>query len=122
MAAIPGVPGGFNPKVPTMSINHCNWQYKVSGPCNGKVVHNICIPKIGGLRRIMRDTENGGNAMFHNKYFMEYDHTLMDCMEEELIARNIREFDADDRPEDADGCTHINSTTNLYSRYMVQLP
>ena len=121
MAAIPGVPGGFNPKVPTMSINYCNWQYKGPGHCIGKIVHDICIPKIGGLRRIMRDTENGTNAMFYNKYFMEYDHTLMDCMEEELIAKNKGEFDDDGRPEDADGCIYINSTSHLDSRYVLPL-
>lgn len=34
-------------------------------------------------------------ALFHNKYFMERDHTVMDCIEEELISRNKLEYERD---------------------------
>ena len=110
LAVIPGVPGGFDPNALRVNINHCFWRYEDSQePCNGKVVHYICIPKIGDLSMIMRETEDE-KALFFNKYIMEYDHTLMDCMEEELISRNKREFVDDGSPEemDADGCIHIN--------------
>ena len=30
--------------------------------------------------------------MFHNKYFMERDHTVMDCVEEQLVIRNRLEY------------------------------
>ena len=33
--------------------------------------------------------------MFHNKYFMERDHTVMDCVEEELVIRNKQEYERD---------------------------
>ena len=33
--------------------------------------------------------------MFHNKYFMEKDHIVMDCMEEELVIRNRLEYEKD---------------------------
>ena len=100
LSAIPGVPGGFNPNALRVTIEHCLWK-KINDTkrCNGKVVHNICIPKIDDLSKIMRETSNGDRALFHNKYFMEYDHTLMDCMEEELIVRNKREFAEDGSPE-----------------------
>ena len=34
-------------------------------------------------------------AMFHNKYYMERDHTVMDCIEEELVSRNKQEYEKD---------------------------
>ena len=43
----------------------------------------------------MRVSENGEKALFHNKYFMELDHTVMDCMEERAVAKNRQEFEAD---------------------------
>ena len=33
--------------------------------------------------------------MFHNKYFMERDHTVMDCLEEQLVVRNRLEYEKD---------------------------
>lgn len=33
--------------------------------------------------------------MFHNKYFMERDHTVMDCIEEEIVNRNKEEYKRD---------------------------
>ena len=102
LSAIPGVPGGFNPNVLRVEIIYCIWQHvgqEKKWRCRGKVFHNLCIPKIDDLRMIMEETRNGETALFYNKYYMEYDHTLMDCMEEEIIARNQREFDDDGNPE-----------------------
>ena len=101
LSTIPGVPGGFNPNVLTVDIIYCIWQFerKKTWRCHGKVVHYLCIPKIDDLRTIMEETRNGDKALFYNKYYMEYDHTLMDCMEEELITRNKREFDEDGNME-----------------------
>ena len=101
LSAIPGIPGGFNPNVLTAHIIYCIWQVwkEKNWRCRGKVVHELCIPKIDDLRMIMNETRNGETALFYNKYFMEYDHTLMDCMEEEIIARNKREFDEDGNPK-----------------------
>ena len=33
--------------------------------------------------------------MFHNKYFMDVDHVVMDCFEEEQVKRNMDEFKRD---------------------------
>ena len=32
---------------------------------------------------------------FHNKYYMERDRTVMDCMEEQLVSRNRKEYEID---------------------------
>ena len=104
----PGVPGGYNralshanPFLISQSIWHDTKKSileEVVGDgvnCIGRVVHFVCISNVGGLPIIMKLTRNGQNALFYNKYFMEYDHTIMDCMEEELVARNKKEFIAE---------------------------
>ena len=41
------------------------------------------------------DPHNIQGPFFHNKYFMEVDHTVMDCMEEQLVIRNKQEYVSD---------------------------
>ena len=107
LSVIPGVPGGFNRNVSRVIISHAFWQNKKNRKrCKGKIVHNICIPRVDDLSRILKEARKGDKALFHNKYFMDYDHTPMDCMEEELIARNKREFGDDDNS--ADGCGRVH--------------
>ena len=68
--------------------------------CSGWFVHWICIVSSGDLHRLVNflrtdvDPHTQG-AMFHNKYFMERDHTVMDCVEEELVNRNKEEYKRD---------------------------
>ena len=38
------------------------------------------------------DLDDVHGPFFHNKYFMEWDHTVMDCLEEQLVIRNKREY------------------------------
>ena len=52
----------------------------------------------GDLKRIIEDSDNGRKSLFHNKYFMELDHTTMNCMEERLVARNKKEYEDDCTP------------------------
>ena len=114
LSVIPGVPGGFNCHVLRVTIDHYIWQYREDRKhCNGKVIHNICISKIDDLSRIMKETRNGDKALLHNKYYMDYDHTLMDCMEEELIARNKREFGEDGNSADGCGRVHLLNSALL---------
>ena len=99
---IPGVPGGYDPKSPiqakfniTQTIWHRSPKYRVYS-CYSKFIHYICIVTCGDLSTIMkyyRDT--GEKALFHNKYFMELDHTVMDCIEERAVAKNRQEFETD---------------------------
>ncbi len=100
---VPGVPGGYSPGKKYFRIEQSFWMTSMgSKPCSGKVVHDICIPTIRGLERITTASKDGQNALFLNKYFMEQDHVMMDCMEERLIARNKIEYEED--------CNHHSSS------------
>ena len=63
----------------------------------GYIVHNICIVTSSDLSSVQSkvDANNLTGPMFHNKYFMERDHTVMDCMEEQLVIRNRLEYEKD---------------------------
>ena len=50
---------------------------------------------VAELKDVLRVSGGGERALFHNKYFMEVDHTVMDCMEERAVARNRLEFEQD---------------------------
>ena len=41
------------------------------------------------------DLGNIQGPFFHNKYFMKVDHTVMDCLEEQLVIRNKQEYEND---------------------------
>jgi hypothetical protein len=95
----PGVPGGYSPNIPGyFQVEHCFWQTTEEArnkSCHGETVHKICVVNFQDLPRIMRETQFGKTALFHNKYFMELDHVIMDCMEERIVAKNKREFEMD---------------------------
>ena len=89
---IPNVPGGYNPDIKERYFNIDNYFWRTnyfgkedSRRCSGRTVHNICIVDVGDLNRTL---EEGRGSLFHNKYFMEYDHVIMDCMEEKIRAQN----------------------------------
>ena len=95
---IPGVPGGYNPRIHYLPVMHCIWLSNREGlkkSCNGSIVHDICIVNYADLPHVMNDTNNGSSAFFHNKYFMELDHVAMDCMEERIVDINRREYALD---------------------------
>ena len=64
---------------------------------SGYVVHNICIMTSADLSSVHRqvNVKKLRGPMFHNKYFMERDHTVMDCLEEQLVVRNRLEYEKD---------------------------
>lgn len=96
---IPGVPGGFNPsmKKSYFRVSMYTWLTgKQHKRCRGRNVHSICIVTVGDLRMVTE--QHNDRALFHNKYFMQDDHTIMDCMEERLIETNKKEF--------RDDCNH----------------
>ena len=98
-----GVPGGLPPhhiQIPT--IDKYIWMNKYTRTrskqesCEGKMVHFICIVGVGDLDQIYRWGVNRARPVFFfNKYFMEFDHVVMDCMEERLLNRNMKEHEAD---------------------------
>ena len=54
----------------------------------------MCIISSGDLHRLKYSTDPDyvRAPLFHNKYSMAEDHTVMDCMEELLIERNKQEY------------------------------
>ena len=64
---------------------------------SGYIVHNICIMTSADLSSVHRQVniKRLRGPMFHNKYFMERDHTVMDCLEEQLVVRNRLEYEKD---------------------------
>ena len=100
---IPGAPGGFYTQVSPLPENevplvfHAHWKHNKNSPvrapgetCLGKVVHQVCILNSAELPRIKNTLK--WNVWFFNKYFMEDDHVVMDCVEEELVKKNKQEF------------------------------
>lgn len=75
------------------SVSDCLWQCSDT-KCNGWVIHDICIIGSGDLHRLKYEVnvDNLQGPFFHNKYFMERDHTVMDCLEELIVDRNRQEY------------------------------
>ena len=93
---MPGAPGGFDPRLGDLYVRaaHSTWMLKENHePCQGIVVHSICIITAGDLPMVMKTSEN--RTLFHNKYFMNRDHTAMDCLEEMIVERNKLEYQRD---------------------------
>ena len=92
----PGIPGGFDPKISQedyFRVVRALWCFRkdCQSLCEGKWVHSVCIVSSGDLPKVL-DYQRGAGYLFHNKYFMEMDHTVMDCVEEALVARNEQEY------------------------------
>ena len=73
-----------------------NWA-NVKNCKGGFIVHGICIMTSTDLPnvQIKVDVNDLSGPLFHNKYFMERDHTVMDCVEKQLVIRNRLEFEND---------------------------
>ena len=85
---LPEVPGGHNEKIRYFNTESVIW-IRDNETCRGKVIHQICIVGVGDLPRIM---QKAGRHFFHNKYFIEYDHIVMSCMEEMIVQKNKLEY------------------------------
>lgn len=98
MYHFPEVPGGFDKTLHRSSYFEVSGSYwtkantfqhaKVHG-CHGKALHNVCVLVAGDVPRVVKDRNQ---HLFFNKYFMEYDHTVMGCMEQSIVARNKMEY------------------------------
>ena len=99
---MPDAPGGFShnisialPKV-SKSVwkHHKNSHYYSEGEtCSGKSVHQVCILSSADLPLVRQVV--GWGVWFLNKFFMEDDHIVMDCVEEMLVTSNRQEFYSD---------------------------
>lgn len=97
-----GAPGGYTsrrqfPKISIPLVSKSMWKhnedskYYVAGEtCSGKTVHQVCILTSADLPRIKEVMK--WNIWFFNKFFMEDDHVVMDCVEEQLVRANKWEF------------------------------
>ena len=103
-----GVPGGYNAKLRPLvpEVTTYLWvttpeqkrePYKYCR--SGYIIHGICIMTSADLYTVSRNLKVNPNHLtgpiLHNKYFMERDHTVMDCIEEQLVIRNWLEFKSD---------------------------
>ena len=78
------------------TIDDYIWMVDDNIPCSGQKLHHICVVNSGDLHRLKyKPVPNARDVFFHNKFFMEKDQTVIDCMEEELIHRNLKEFEKD---------------------------
>ena len=85
---MPRIPGWLESSI---WLNHGNRSQEKLNYCSGKVVHSLCIVNSGDIHRIYKRALHWEHFFF-NKYSMEEDHVVMDCMEERLIHRNINEY------------------------------
>jgi len=100
----PHTPGGYSSYVqstiPSVAIYQWMNTHEVQKDphkyCSGFTVHSICIQTSADLHHIYELGLNSSRTyFFFNKYFMEMDHVVMDCMEERLVERNKREYQED---------------------------
>ena len=96
MYMVPGVPQGLASNN-SQDIIKCIWvdSASKSKTCSGKVIHDLCIISSVDLHRVYQSSVVPGQVLFFNKYFMEDDHVVMDCMEERLIEKNKKEYAQD---------------------------
>ena len=105
----PGTPGGYNPRIRKskyIAMDHSFWRTTPENSalqCFGKTVHKICVVNFADLPRILKETNNGNTALFHNKYFIELDPVVMDCLEERIVEMNKREYKME--------CSSLSKTT-----------
>ena len=100
---LPKVPGGLPPhRAPLPTVDKYIWMNKHTQTrsrlesCEGRMVHFICIVGVGDLDQIYRwGVLRKTPVFFFNKYFMEEDHVVMDCLEERLLQQNKREYEMD---------------------------
>ena len=104
----PGAPGGFNSQISPVAkknfpeVSKTLWKHVTSShyytageTCAGKSVHQVCILNSAHLPLIKSVMHTNWNTWFFNKYFMEDDYAVMDCVEEELVKANREEFIGD---------------------------
>ena len=100
---LPHVPGGYDKHIDHyFYIAKAFWfkpERKNSITCLGTVVHNICIITAVDLPKVVKVHVQQPNSLFHNKYFMELDHTVMKCMEERIVTLNRLEYEEEENCE-----------------------
>ena len=72
------------------------WSPKLKpGICiDRRFIHFVCIASVSDLPKL-KDFYVSKRMWFYNKYLVEYDHVVMDCMESLLIQKNYEEYEND---------------------------
>ncbi len=104
---LPDAPGGtldYNMKtrddenfpMPNIVVRHWDTNKQLTNnQCEeGRYRHRICLISSSDFYWL-RDASLKNRYFFINKYLMDYDHVVMDCMEELLLERNLREYEND---------------------------
>ena len=99
---LPDAPGGYHTflgndsNMPLVAKRDWVFQRKTFKKyCFGrKLVHNICIVSAADLERLGKASKEK-SWWFHNKYLIEYDHVVMNCIENFLLRRNSDEYKLD---------------------------
>lgn len=63
--------------------------------CAGKFVHTSCVFNVRDLPTLHKYGSGRLKVFYYNKYLMEYDHVVMDCMEKRIIELNKLEYERD---------------------------
>ena len=81
-------------------VNRTGQEHHLGDFCPGqKNVHSICILTAAELAQIEKlGVRSQRPVFFFNKYFLEWDPTAMDCMEERLVQANMDEYRRDCMP------------------------
>jgi hypothetical protein len=76
-------------KLPFVSSSY--WGHQTTYCVDKKQNHDICIISVADMLSL----NTIDNVFFFNKYWITYDHVVMDCAEERLVRRNQQEYDRD---------------------------
>ncbi|XP_052078517.1 beta-1,3-galactosyl-O-glycosyl-glycoprotein beta-1,6-N-acetylglucosaminyltransferase-like isoform X1 [Mytilus californianus] len=83
-----GIPGSFQGNLSNaMALYKSMTRYKIwklDKSCNGQYVRGICIPAVEDLFKIHSRPE-----LFINKVYWDYEHYVLDCLEESIWNRTI---------------------------------
>ena len=97
---LPDAPGGGNEYsnkirgMPSVVVRHWRDTQSSSYCSESYYRHRICIVSASDLHWLSRASSRQ-QLFFVNKYLMDYDHIVMDCMEELLLKRNFLEYERD---------------------------
>ena len=65
--------------------------------CTGRINHYSCLLSITDLKNLFA-LGSKSTYFFFNKYFVENDHVVMDCMEQRIVEQNRLEYERDCMP------------------------
>ncbi|XP_045169948.2 beta-1,3-galactosyl-O-glycosyl-glycoprotein beta-1,6-N-acetylglucosaminyltransferase-like [Mercenaria mercenaria] len=83
-------------------LRHVIWQFRGGRSCSGKFVREVCILGVGDLHRAYNSIE-----LFANKFYLDFEHIALDCLEELLYERTWKEY-IEDIPIDTSYYKHLH--------------